>query len=193
MGRIPEAHARTASTDAVLLGWTGDNGDPDNFLCVLLGCDAVGDTNRARWCNKPFDDLISKAKTTSDQARAHQALRAGAGDLQGRGALGDDRPFGELTCRCARRWSTTRSTPSAATSSTASTSRAEAGSADRPNFVLGGRPRRSPPPLRAGNQEQSSLDGKPMPRSPGRATSDAPSCRRAGPRSCGSGGAGPAP
>ena len=26
---------------AVLLGWTGDNGDPDNFLAVLLGCDAV--------------------------------------------------------------------------------------------------------------------------------------------------------
>ncbi|MDN5787588.1 ABC transporter substrate-binding protein [Pseudorhodobacter sp.] len=53
---------------AVLLGWTGDNGDPDNFLAVLLGCDAVGGSNRAQWCNKDFNDLIMKAKVISDQA-----------------------------------------------------------------------------------------------------------------------------
>ena len=53
---------------AVLLGWTGDNGDPDNFLAVLLGCDAVGGANRAQWCNKEFDDLVQKAKTVSDKA-----------------------------------------------------------------------------------------------------------------------------
>jgi len=53
---------------AVLLGWTGDNGDPDNFLAVLLGCDAVGGNNRAQWCYKPFDDVIQKAKVVSDVA-----------------------------------------------------------------------------------------------------------------------------
>jgi dipeptide transport system substrate-binding protein len=47
---------------AVLLGWTGDNGDPDNFLAVLLGCSAVGGSNRAQWCYQPFEDLIQKAK-----------------------------------------------------------------------------------------------------------------------------------
>ena len=52
---------------AVLLGWTGDNGDPDNFLAVLLGCDAVGGSNRAQWCHEPFDELIQEAKTVSDQ------------------------------------------------------------------------------------------------------------------------------
>jgi dipeptide transport system substrate-binding protein len=51
---------------AVLLGWTGDNGDPDNFLAVLLGCDAVGGANRAQWCYQPFEDLIQQAKTVSD-------------------------------------------------------------------------------------------------------------------------------
>ena len=51
---------------AVLLGWTGDNGDPDNFLAVLLGCDAVGGANRAMWCHQPFEDLIQKAKVVSD-------------------------------------------------------------------------------------------------------------------------------
>jgi len=52
----------------LLLGWTGDNGDPDNFLAVLLGCEAVGSANRARWCYKPFDDLLKQAKITSDVA-----------------------------------------------------------------------------------------------------------------------------
>ncbi|MGF1629186.1 MAG: ABC transporter substrate-binding protein [Kiloniellaceae bacterium] len=51
---------------AVLLGWTGDNGDPDNFLAVLLGCDAVGGANRAQWCHQPFEDIIQEAKTVSD-------------------------------------------------------------------------------------------------------------------------------
>lgn len=50
----------------VLLGWTGDNGDPDNFLYVLLGCDAVGGSNRAQFCYEPFNDLLIKAKKTSD-------------------------------------------------------------------------------------------------------------------------------
>ena len=53
---------------AVLLGWTGDNGDPDNFLAVLLGCDGVGGSNRAQWCNDEFEALIQKAKTVSDKA-----------------------------------------------------------------------------------------------------------------------------
>ena len=52
----------------MILGWTGDNGDPDNFLDTLLGCDAVGGNNRAQWCNKEFDDLVTKAKEASDQA-----------------------------------------------------------------------------------------------------------------------------
>jgi dipeptide transport system substrate-binding protein len=51
---------------AVLLGWSGDNGDPDNFLAFLLSCDAVGSANRARFCHEPFEELIQKAKRTSD-------------------------------------------------------------------------------------------------------------------------------
>lgn len=53
---------------AVILGWTGDNGDPDNFLHTLLGCDAVGGNNRAQWCNEEFNNLVTQAKTTTDQA-----------------------------------------------------------------------------------------------------------------------------
>jgi dipeptide transport system substrate-binding protein len=52
---------------AILLGWTGDNGDPDNFLAVLLGCSAVGNSNRAQWCYQPFEDKIQAAKVTPDK------------------------------------------------------------------------------------------------------------------------------
>jgi dipeptide transport system substrate-binding protein len=53
---------------AVLLGWTSDNGDPDNFLSLLLSCDAVGASNRAQWCFAPFDDLLAKARAIADVA-----------------------------------------------------------------------------------------------------------------------------
>jgi dipeptide transport system substrate-binding protein len=57
-----------ARDGAVILGWTGDNGDPDNFLHTLLGCDAVGGNNRAQWCNEEFNKLVTDAKKVTDQA-----------------------------------------------------------------------------------------------------------------------------
>jgi len=52
-----------------MLGWTGDNGDPDNFLATLLGCDAAksNGSNVAKFCYQPYEDLIQKAKTVSGQ------------------------------------------------------------------------------------------------------------------------------
>jgi dipeptide transport system substrate-binding protein len=51
----------------LLLGWTADIADPDNFLNVLLGCgSADGGANRARWCHEPFDELIAEAKQITD-------------------------------------------------------------------------------------------------------------------------------
>jgi dipeptide transport system substrate-binding protein len=53
-----------------MLGWTGDNGDPDNFLNTLLGCASAktNGSNVAKFCYKPFEDLIQKAKVTSNLA-----------------------------------------------------------------------------------------------------------------------------
>jgi len=54
--------------DAILYGWSGDNGDPDNWLGTLLGCEAVNGSNFSHWCYKPFNDLVDKGRVTSDQA-----------------------------------------------------------------------------------------------------------------------------
>ncbi len=53
-----------------LLGWTGDNGDPDNFLAVLLGCNAEGKPNGnniPKWCNGRFQEVVNKAAEISDK------------------------------------------------------------------------------------------------------------------------------
>jgi dipeptide transport system substrate-binding protein len=53
-----------------LYGWTGDNGDPDNFMNTLLGCSAArtGGNNVSKWCNEAFDALVTRAKRVTAQA-----------------------------------------------------------------------------------------------------------------------------
>jgi dipeptide transport system substrate-binding protein len=62
---IKRAHA--GEDDTMLIGWTGDNGDPDNWLGTLLGCEAINGNNFSKWCYKPFDELIQKGRESSDQ------------------------------------------------------------------------------------------------------------------------------
>lgn len=52
--------------DAGLMGWTGDYASPDNFLGVLLTCEAIGGSNYARYCSKDFDALVLKARNSTD-------------------------------------------------------------------------------------------------------------------------------
>jgi len=53
-----------------MLGWTGDNGDPDNFLDTLLGCDAAktNGSNVAKFCYPPYEEVVSKAKVVTSIA-----------------------------------------------------------------------------------------------------------------------------
>ncbi|MCA8292321.1 ABC transporter substrate-binding protein [Burkholderia sp. AU30198] len=55
--------------DAILYGWSGDNGDPDNWLGTLLGCDAVHGSNLAKWCNQDFEKLVDAARSNADVAK----------------------------------------------------------------------------------------------------------------------------
>ena len=60
--------AKAGESDIGMFGWTGDNGDPDNFLATLLGCSAVGGSNYAQWCDKEYDTIVTQAKQTSNLA-----------------------------------------------------------------------------------------------------------------------------
>ncbi len=62
---------RKLEHDAMILGWTGDNGDPDNFLSVLLSAHAakIPVSNRAAWKNEEFTKLVDQAKVETDIAK----------------------------------------------------------------------------------------------------------------------------
>ncbi len=52
-----------------LLGWTGDNGDPDNFF-FLAGCDKDGKPagqNLSKWCDATFNADMMKARSLTNQ------------------------------------------------------------------------------------------------------------------------------
>lgn len=53
-----------------MLGWTGDNGDPDTFVAVLLGSESArtNGSNVTKFCHPQFEELIQKAKTESRPA-----------------------------------------------------------------------------------------------------------------------------
>ena len=54
---------------SVLIGWSADHPDPDNFFTPLLSCaSAASGNNRTFWCNREFDDLISQALETNNIA-----------------------------------------------------------------------------------------------------------------------------
>jgi len=59
--------AKAGEPQTVMMGWTGDNGDPDNFFATLFSCDAAKQgSNYSRWCYKPFEDVIQPARATAD-------------------------------------------------------------------------------------------------------------------------------
>jgi peptide/nickel transport system substrate-binding protein len=54
--------------DLFQLGWTGDNGDPDNFLAVLF--DGLASSSiRTQWHNEKYHELMVNGRQTVDQAK----------------------------------------------------------------------------------------------------------------------------
>ncbi len=63
--------------DMALLGWTGDNGDPDNFLFVLLSKTAATKpaNNISFYRNEEFNSLLVRAKESTDPAERESLYR----------------------------------------------------------------------------------------------------------------------
>lgn len=59
--------ARLGEADAFLLGWTGDNGDADNFLYTLLDRDAIGSNNYSYYANDELHDILIEAQSNPDE------------------------------------------------------------------------------------------------------------------------------
>ena len=60
--------------DLFQLGWTGDNGDPDNFLAVLF--DGLASSSiRTQWKNKKYHDLMTQGKQTVNQKERAKIYR----------------------------------------------------------------------------------------------------------------------
>jgi dipeptide transport system substrate-binding protein len=58
--------AKLGRHDILFMGWSGDNGDPDNFLTPQFSCAAVhSGTNFTRFCDPTLDALIDQGKMST--------------------------------------------------------------------------------------------------------------------------------
>ncbi|MEI2401055.1 ABC transporter substrate-binding protein, partial [Paenibacillus phytohabitans] len=61
--------------DAYMLGWTGDNGDPDNFIYTLLDKDSIGSNNYSFYSNDELHDILIEAQTIPDQEQRNELYK----------------------------------------------------------------------------------------------------------------------
>ena len=61
--------SKNGEHDISLIGWTGDNGDPDNWLGTLYSCASIGGNNYSMWCDEKYDALVKAAVATADKEK----------------------------------------------------------------------------------------------------------------------------
>jgi peptide/nickel transport system substrate-binding protein len=67
--------AAKGEADAFLLGWTGDNGDADNFLYALLDKDSIGSNNYTYYSNDELHKILVEAQTISDENKRNELYK----------------------------------------------------------------------------------------------------------------------
>ncbi|WP_342598980.1 ABC transporter substrate-binding protein [Psychrobacillus sp. FSL H8-0483] len=67
--------ARNGEADAFMLGWTGDNGDADNFIYVLLDQDNIGSNNYTYYSNDELHKILIEAQTEVDEEKRNDLYK----------------------------------------------------------------------------------------------------------------------
>ncbi|MFC5591903.1 ABC transporter substrate-binding protein [Sporosarcina soli] len=67
--------ASKGDADAFMLGWTGDNGDADNFIYVLLDEDNIGSNNYTYYKNDELHALLIEAQTEVDEEKRNELYK----------------------------------------------------------------------------------------------------------------------
>lgn len=58
-----------------MLGWTGDNGDADNFLYTLLDKDSIGSNNYSRYSNDKLHKILIQAQSETDESKRNDLYK----------------------------------------------------------------------------------------------------------------------
>ncbi|RLQ92428.1 ABC transporter substrate-binding protein [Falsibacillus albus] len=82
--------ASKGEADAYLLGWTGDNGDADNFLYALLDKDSIGSNNYSYYSNDKLHDILIKAQSEVDESKRNELYK------QAQEIIHEDAPWAPL-------------------------------------------------------------------------------------------------
>lgn len=67
--------ANKGEFDAFLLGWTGDNGDADNFIYTLLDKDNIGSNNYAYYANDELHEILIAAQSEIDEEKRNELYK----------------------------------------------------------------------------------------------------------------------
>lgn len=79
--------AKNGEADAFLLGWTGDNGDADNFLYTLLDKDNIGSNNYSYYTSDEAHKLLVQAQSEVDEDKRNELYK------QAQVIIHDDAPW----------------------------------------------------------------------------------------------------
>ena len=67
--------ARAGEADTFILGWTGTNGDADDFLYSLWHENNIGSLNSTHYANEDFNQVLEEARSITDQEKRNELYK----------------------------------------------------------------------------------------------------------------------